>query len=92
MVSGLMALRPGGHCDVSVCSPPTATIAGEKAELKVGKWNRVNLRFKEQRVSVRINGKTAIDSFPLPSLEGPGAISFDGEGAIRVRNIFIREL
>ena len=89
-VSGLITLSPGG--EVSVCSPPTATIAAEKVELNAGKWNRVNARIKKQRVNVRINGKTAIDNFPLPSLEGPGAISFDGEGAMRIRNVFIREL
>jgi hypothetical protein len=90
-VTGLMTLHPDGT--VTVSSPWGATISVEKAKLNAGKWNRVNVCIMAEKVSVRINGKTAIDRFPLPSMQAaPRPISFDGEGAMRICNIYVREL
>jgi Domain of Unknown Function (DUF1080) len=90
VVSGVITFRPGGS--ICVITPPTAAVVQKEAELPVGKWNRVNIRVKDTKVSVRINGKTALESYPQFRVDGPGAISFDGEGEMRLRNIEIREL
>jgi hypothetical protein len=64
-----------------------------KADNKVGSWNRMIIRMKGDRISVRLNGKLVIDNAELPGVATSGPIALQHHGdPVQFRNVFIREL
>jgi hypothetical protein len=65
----------------------------ERADNKVGQWNRFKITMKGDRLTVNLNGKTVIDNAQLPGVAPRGPIALQHHGdTIQFANLFIREL
>ncbi len=64
-----------------------------KADNPLGQWNRMLIKMKGDRLSVRLNNKNVIENAQLPGVakEGPIALQHHGD-PIQFANVFIREL
>ncbi len=78
-------------------SQPAEVIAGVTPKVKgdnpLGEWNRTMITIKGDRLTVTINGKTAIENAQLPGVPAKGKIALQHHGAgIDFANIWIKEL
>lgn len=65
----------------------------EKADNKLGSWNRFVIRMKGDRLTVTLNGKRVIDNAHLPGAPKTGPIALQHHGdPVQFRNVFIRDL
>jgi 3-keto-disaccharide hydrolase len=65
----------------------------QKADNKLGEWNRFEITAKGDRVTVVLNGKTVIKDARLPGLPKKGPIGLQHHGdLIQFANIYIKEL
>lgn len=87
-------------CDWRATDPKDSgvDIRGEKnsgfafrSRKKAGEWNRTSLTVKGNRSLLRVNGDTVADGVS-PGLTASGPIALVGDGAVQIRNVFIREL
>ena len=64
-----------------------------KADHPIGQWNRMLIKMKGDRLSVRLNNKLVIDNAQLPGVakDGPIALQHHGD-PIQFANVFIRDL
>lgn len=62
------------------------------ADNPIGKWNRIHITMKGDRLTVVLNGQTVIESAQLPGVarRGPLALQHHGD-PIQFANLFIRE-
>jgi hypothetical protein len=58
----------------------------------VGKWSRVDVRAEGERVVVKFNGKTTLDTKDTKLARGVFALQHFGKGTVRFRNIKLRPL
>ncbi len=64
-----------------------------KADAEPGKWNRMFITMKGDRVTVKLNGTTVIDNAQLPGVAPRGPIALQDHGdPVEFANLFIREL
>lgn len=75
-----------------------------QADKPVGQWNRYEITFRGDRVTVVLNGKKVIDNAQMPSVARKGAIGLQHHGSkengkwvsppslLQFKNIFIKEL
>jgi hypothetical protein len=64
-----------------------------KADEPPGKWNRIVLTLRGERLSVELNGKRVIDGALLPGLPARGPIGLQSGGEpVQFANLHIREL
>jgi hypothetical protein len=65
----------------------------EKADNKIGDWNRFKITMKGDRLTVVLNGKKVIENAHLPGVPARGPIALQHHGdPIQFANIFIREM
>jgi hypothetical protein len=63
------------------------------ADNPIGKWNRMIITMKGDRLTVVVNGKKVIDQAQLPGVAPSGPIALQNHGdPIQFANLFIREL
>lgn len=68
-----------------------ATMPSEHADNRPGQWNRFEISMREDRVTVKLNGKTVIHDAELPGVRSEGPIGLQDHGdPIEFRNLFIR--
>ncbi|WP_075090945.1 DUF1080 domain-containing protein [Haloferula sp. BvORR071] len=78
-------------------SQPAEVIAGVTPKVKgdnpLGEWNRTMITIQGDRLTVTINGKTAIENAQLPGVPAKGKIALQHHGAaIDFANIWVKEL
>ncbi len=65
----------------------------EKADVKIGGWNRFIITMKGDRLTVNLNGKTVIENAQLPGVAKRGKIALQNHGdPIQFANIYVKEL
>ena len=65
----------------------------QKADNKIGEWNRFEITAKGDRVTVVLNGKTVIKDARLPGIPKKGPIGLQHHGdLIQFAKIYIKEL
>ncbi len=65
----------------------------QKADRKVGEWNRFHITMVGETVSVRLNGQTVIDKCQLPGIPKSGPIALQHHGdPIEFANIYVKRL
>lgn len=74
---------------------PAAVRAGvtpkSAADSPAGQWNRFEISLRGERLTVRLNGKTVIESAALPGIPARGPIGLQSHGSpVEFTNIFIR--
>ncbi len=76
--------------------PPAVRAAAtpqRKADQPVGQWNRFLITMRGDRLTVRLNGETVIESCPLPGVPERGPIALQHHGnPIEFANLFVRPL
>jgi hypothetical protein len=65
----------------------------ERADNRLGSWNRFVITMKQDRLTVVLNGKTVVENAQLPGVPAKGPIGLQHHGdPIEFANLFIKEL